>query len=36
VLAENYPAAIAVLTRFVEQNPNAAPARARLEELRKR
>ena len=36
VLAEDYPAAIEVLARFVEQNPNAAPARARLEALRNR
>jgi hypothetical protein len=36
VLAGDYPAAIDVLARFVEQNPNAAPARARLEALRNR
>jgi hypothetical protein len=35
VLAENHPAAIEVLTRFVERYPNAAAARARLEALRK-
>ena len=36
VLAEDYPAAIEVLGRFLEQNPNAAPALARLEALRNR
>lgn len=36
VLAGDYAAAIAVLERFVEQNPNAAAARARLEALRNR
>jgi hypothetical protein len=36
VLAGDYPAAIEVLTRFVEQYPNAAPARARLDALRNR
>ena len=36
VLAEDYPAAIEVLARFVEQYPDAAPARERLEALRNR
>ena len=36
VLAGDYPAAIEVLARFVEQNPNATAARERLEALRNR
>jgi dienelactone hydrolase len=36
ILAEDYPAAIEILSRFVEQYPNAAGARAQLEALRSR
>jgi dienelactone hydrolase len=35
VLVENYAAAIDVLSKFVQQNPDNAGARARLEEVRK-
>jgi hypothetical protein len=36
ILAEDYPAAIEILSRFVEQYPNAVGARAQLEALRSR
>jgi hypothetical protein len=31
----NYPAAIEILSAFLQQNPNASGARARLDEIRK-